>query len=107
MNFRTADYCCVRLAEAPLQADRWAATGGGLDRRFLLRNADLKAAEPIEVEYPPMIEAARRRGYDSSARRARQVTRADFGRFHLILAADPPRASPVSRRCARSAMPRP
>jgi protein-tyrosine phosphatase len=38
--------------------------------------------------HPPMIAAARARGWDISALRARQVTPADFTRFDLILAMD-------------------
>lgn len=41
-----------------------------------------------EAPYAPMQEAARRRGYDLSGLRARQVDRADFGRFDLILCMD-------------------
>ncbi|MGI3183693.1 low molecular weight protein-tyrosine-phosphatase [Nioella aestuarii] len=38
--------------------------------------------------YGPMQAAARERGYDLSAQRARQVTTDDFYRFDLILAMD-------------------
>ena len=38
--------------------------------------------------YPPMIAAAQVRGYDLTELRARQVTRADFSRFDLIVAMD-------------------
>jgi len=38
--------------------------------------------------YPPAQTAARSRGYDISAQRARQVSVADFNRFDLILAMD-------------------
>lgn len=41
-----------------------------------------------EPPYGPMQEAARRRGHDLSALRARQVTRADFAAFDLIVAMD-------------------
>lgn len=41
-----------------------------------------------EPPYAPMQAAARGRGYDLSALRARQLTRADFARFDLILAMD-------------------
>jgi protein-tyrosine phosphatase len=37
---------------------------------------------------PRSIEAAQRRGFDMSALRARQLERADFGRFDLLLAMD-------------------
>ena len=41
-----------------------------------------------EAPYPPMQQAAKARGYDLSALRARQITQADFHRFDLILAMD-------------------
>lgn len=41
-----------------------------------------------EAPYPPMQRAARARGYELSALRARQLVRADFTRFDLILAMD-------------------
>lgn len=42
-----------------------------------------------EAPYDPMQKAARARGYDLSGLRARQVERADFRRFDLIVAMDP------------------
>jgi protein-tyrosine phosphatase len=41
-----------------------------------------------EPPSPPAVAAARARGYDLSALRARQVTRADFTRFDRIYAMD-------------------
>ena len=41
-----------------------------------------------EPPHPPATAAAARRGYDLAALRARQVSRADFARFDLILAMD-------------------
>lgn len=41
-----------------------------------------------EPPYGPMQKAARARGYDLADLRARQVTRADFGRFDLMVAMD-------------------
>ncbi len=41
-----------------------------------------------EAPYAPMQEAARARGYDLSALRARQVSADDFARFDLILYMD-------------------
>ena len=41
-----------------------------------------------EPPYAAMQAAARARGYDLSSLRARQVTRADFDRFDLIVAMD-------------------
>lgn len=45
----------------------------------------------------PAIEAARRRGYDISGLRARQVTAGDFGAFDLILAMDHMNLSALER----------
>jgi protein-tyrosine phosphatase len=41
-----------------------------------------------EPPYAPMQAAARARGYELASLRARQLTRADFARFDLILAMD-------------------
>ena len=41
-----------------------------------------------EPPHPPAVAAARRRGYDMAALRARQVTAADFTRFDRIFAMD-------------------
>ena len=41
-----------------------------------------------EPPHPPAVAAARRRGYDLSALRARQITAADFTRFDRILVMD-------------------
>lgn len=41
-----------------------------------------------EPPYQPAIEAASLRGYDLRSLRARQITKADFGRFDLILVMD-------------------
>jgi protein-tyrosine phosphatase len=38
--------------------------------------------------HPPMIAAARARGYDLAALRARQITASDFGRFDFVLGMD-------------------
>ncbi|MEI4469867.1 low molecular weight protein-tyrosine-phosphatase [Frigidibacter sp. MR17.24] len=75
--------CRSPAAEAAMRA-RAAAAG----LRLALDSAgtgDWHAGEP---PHPPMIAAAARRGYDLAPLRARQVTRADFDRFDLILAMD-------------------
>jgi protein-tyrosine phosphatase len=63
----------------------------------------LAAAEGLQVEvdscgtggwhageppHPPAIAAARKRGYDLTTLRARQITRADFTRFDRIIVMD-------------------
>ena len=44
-------------------------------------------------------EHARRRGYDMSAQRARQISTGDFGTFDLILAMDRGHLGLLERRC--------
>jgi len=61
-------------AEAGLRAEADSAGTGGWH-----------AGEP---PYGPMQAAARARGYDLSALRARQLMRADFAAFDMILAMD-------------------
>jgi protein-tyrosine phosphatase len=53
--------------------------------------------------YGPAQEAARARGYDMSAMRARQVTRADFNRFDLILAMDAENHADLARMAPKGA----
>lgn len=48
-----------------------------------------------EPPYGPAIRAAAARGYDISDLRARQLTRADFTRFDLILAMDRDNAAQI------------
>ena len=43
-----------------------------------------------EAPHPDMVAEARRRGYDLTGLRARQVARGDFARFGLILAMERP-----------------
>lgn len=56
---------------------------------------DYHLGEPPDAR---MIEAARQRGYDLSALRARQVERADFERFDLLLAMDRQNRTQLLRR---------
>ena len=50
-----------------------------------------------EVPHPDMVAEARRRGYDLTGLRARQVARGDFARFGLILAMERPVLDRLSR----------
>jgi protein-tyrosine phosphatase len=66
---------------------------GALDRAGLASRVRVDSAGTGDwhVGQPPdrrAIAAARERGYDLSALRGRQVTRADFDEFHWILAMD-------------------
>jgi len=47
--------------------------------------------------HPPMRKAGQARGYDLSALRARQFTRADFDRFDLIVAMDADNMAEIER----------
>ncbi len=60
----------------------------GLQERVIVDSAgthDYHAGEPPD---PRALAAARKRGYDLSALRARQVTRSDFEIFDLVLGMD-------------------
>ncbi|HHC29959.1 MAG TPA: low molecular weight phosphotyrosine protein phosphatase [Rhodobacterales bacterium] len=50
-----------------------------------------------EPPCPPMIEAAARRGVDISGLRARQMNRADFARFDLIIGMDDANIADIER----------
>ncbi|SOB94326.1 low molecular weight protein-tyrosine-phosphatase [Rhodobacter maris] len=65
---------------------RGMAEGAGFDA--MLDSAGTGGWHAGEPPYAPMQRAASRRGYDLSALRARQLTRADFVEFDLILAMD-------------------
>ena len=77
--------CRSPAAEVVFRYEAWRA---GLTRRLVIDSA---GTLPWYVGNPPdyrAIEHAAKRGYDLSPLRARQVTVADFARFHWILAMD-------------------
>jgi protein-tyrosine phosphatase len=77
--------CRSPTAEGVLRA---ALAREGLARRVRVESAGLG---DWHVGSPPdrrAIQAARRRGYDLTALRGRQIVRADFGRFGWILGMD-------------------
>lgn len=67
---------------------RSALSRHGLDGLVAVDSAGTHAYHVGEAPDPRTVQAARRRGYDLSAQRARQVEAADFDHFDLILAAD-------------------
>ncbi len=75
--------CRSPTAEAVLRA---IATQAGLDLE--LDSAGTGGWHAGEPPYGPAIRAGAARGYDLAPLRARQVTRADFDRFDLILVMD-------------------
>ncbi len=75
--------CRSPTAEAVLRAKAEAA-----DLRIDVDSAGTGDWHIGNAPYPPAIEAGAGRGYDLAPLRARQVTRADFDAFDLILAMD-------------------
>lgn len=75
--------CRSPAAEVVLRAK---AAEAGLD--LVIESAGTGDWHVGEPPHPPMIHAARARGYDMSDLRGRQVSGADFDRFDLILVAD-------------------
>ena len=67
---------------------RVAATRAGLLDRLQIDSAGTHGYHAGEPPDRRAIVAASARGYDIAARRARQVERDDFARFHWILAMD-------------------
>lgn len=82
--------CMGNICRSPTAEEvfRVAAQRSGLLEQL---HIDSAATHGYHAGEPPdhrAIVAARARGYDIAARRARQVEREDFARFHWILAMD-------------------
>lgn len=92
--------CRSPTAEGVLRARLQQA---GLAERVQVDSAGTHAYHVGEAPDPRSCQAARRRGYDLSAQRARQVTVADFSRFDLILAADRQNMSALRAICPATA----
>src|SRR5207237_10576609 len=90
----TGNICRSPTAEAVLRE---------LGRREGVRlQVESRGTHDYHVEEPPDEPAqhhARRRGYDLSARRAKQLTRRDFEEFDLILAMDHGHLRVLQRVC--------
>ena len=71
----------------------------GLGDRILSDSAGTHDYHTGEAPDPRAQEAARRRGYDLSALRARQVTRSDFSEFDYVLAMDEVNLQLLQRLC--------
>lgn len=84
MTTRILFVCLGNICRSPSAeaVTRARAPGLSLDSAG---TGDWHAGEP---PYGPMQQAARARGYDMSALRARQIRRGDFDDFDLILAMD-------------------
>ncbi len=57
----------------------------GLEDRFLIESAAHTGEEIGNPVYPPARRELARHGIDCSGKRARQITRADYGRYDWIL----------------------
>lgn len=82
--------CLGNICRSPTAEGVFRALAGREAPRLAL-SADSAGTADYHVGAPPdrrTQQAALRRGYDLSALRARQVERADFGRFDLLLAMD-------------------
>lgn len=69
----------------------------GLDDRILVDSAGTHGYHVGEPPDPRTVIAAKRRGYDLSALRARRFERQDFERFDLVLAMDGTNYSHLAR----------
>lgn len=84
---------------------RAALSRHGLDGRVTVDSAGTHAYHVGEAPDPRTVQAARRRGYDLSAQRARQVEAADFDRYDLILAADKANLAALQRIAQKGVTP--
>jgi protein-tyrosine phosphatase len=81
----TGNICRSPTAEAVF---RLRVTQAGLQDLIRIDSAGTHGYHVGEPPDPRTVMAARRRGYDLSALRARRVEREDFERFDLVLAMD-------------------
>ncbi|MCX7945655.1 MAG: low molecular weight phosphotyrosine protein phosphatase [Hydrogenophilus sp.] len=81
----TGNICRSPTAEVVL---RQRLKEEGLGERVVVDSAGIDSYHVGEAPDPRMQQAARRRGYDLSELRARQVQREDFFRFDWVLAMD-------------------
>lgn len=71
----------------------------GLDEHFEFDSAGTHGYHVGDAPDPRTVRAARQRGYDLSALRARRVTDFDFVRFDLLLAMGPDHLEWLQRAC--------
>ena len=90
MQKRVLMVCMGNICRSPTAEGvmRAALSRHGLDGLVTVDSAGTHAYHVGEAPDPRTVQAARRRGYDLSGQRARQVVAADVERFDLILAAD-------------------
>jgi len=86
MTRRILFVCLGNICRSPSAEGILRAMAGGRDLE--IDSAGTSSWHLGEPPCPQMVEAARRRGYDISGLRARQITLRDFGAFDLILGMD-------------------
>ncbi len=94
----TGNICRSPTAEG---VARQMASKLGLGDRFHFESAGTHGYHVGDPPDPRTIRAARGRGYDLSAQRARRVTEFDFTRFDLVLAMGPDHLEWLQRACPR------
>ncbi|PCD75689.1 low molecular weight protein-tyrosine-phosphatase [Pseudothioclava arenosa] len=88
MFMRILFLCLGNICRSPAAEGVTRALAAQAGRDWSFDSAGTGNWHAGEPPYGPMQAAARARGYDLSELRARQITRADFARFDLILAMD-------------------
>ena len=82
---RLLTVCLGNICRSPAAEAALRALAGP---QVLIDSAGTSGRHDGKPPYPPMIEAAARRGLDLTPLRARSFTAEDFARFDLILAMD-------------------
>ena len=88
MSYRILFVCLGNICRSPTAEGVVRAKAGARGIDLMLDSAGTGDWHVGHPPYGPMQVAASARGYDLSRLRARQVTRADFDRFDLVLAMD-------------------
>ncbi|KAF0114404.1 MAG: protein-tyrosine phosphatase [Rhodospirillaceae bacterium] len=106
--FRVLFVCTGNICRSPTAEGlfRAAVRGAGLLERIEVDSAGIDDWHVGDGPDARAVAAARRRGIDISVLRARQVERADFSRFDLILAMDRGHLSALTRSCPRGSVDR-
>lgn len=98
-------FCCTgNICRSPTAEGVFAkkVADAGLAGRILIDSAGTHGYHVGEAPDFRTQKAARARGYDLSALRARRVERADFARFDLVLAMDQGNRAFLARMCPPS-----
>ncbi|MCJ7838990.1 MAG: low molecular weight phosphotyrosine protein phosphatase [Burkholderiales bacterium] len=98
-------FCCTgNICRSPTAEGVFAKkiADAGLTGRIVADSAGTHGYHVGEPPDPRTRRAAKARGYDLSALRARQVKREDFDRFDLVLAMDSGNRAFLARLCPRA-----